>query len=1211
MSDITCFPDVPNNKFKQEQILENIFQLLESSSSTKELQDKINDILEKEIEKGTIVLDDKEISSIQDKLGAPLATLFLCNAQENFTSSNTSPAEIANAIISILCKLPKFDFGVYKINLNIDFQIIENLINLILQTLLDILINFISELLNIVVDLCEFTLDIGFGNTVEEFMNFIAKVGSGKGFDSVLDILSDIFSKFNIDFNTGNYIGATDESCAPAIVTIRPASEFLNSVSRVLSTKDICQLLNGGPSQNTLNKIREILSFEYPTLNNVLDTDEKVIDLYKTIGKYIDPSLCLTSPQTYENLCNFNDLESTKRELYKLRGLTEEQINEAIQADNERIKNKIFKVTNLINKLKQNPDSIFEDISTNLFCKNGTQGSLKLSDLKNLVTATTTLADFAYNKINSSYILDCEKTIESNIKFITKRKYIPKILDAYTTIDPETGLPDVLNDVINPAYLAEVDSGNKLFVVYDAKSSVIEELDTINTNKVSNFPDDGFVGDYADILENTAASKDIYKRKKGNWILGIVAEYKERVTPSSPSIDTIAIDETLQQKFSLEYSYNTSFNIQGINYKSYGYENATELFLKKTNTLPSFLTNNTLVSINDATTNLLDTKILQNAQFSLNSDGTNRNLTSDELSSINSSKIFYSGFYESEGPFRPTPDNIKNTISTFLPNLVISSTGKSTEEQVFYELTKDQLSDPSTAYVQFGVQFLNQIKDYNLQSVQNSDYQSFIDSYFIEGLLRVRRERDQFLDKFINDPCSLTVDSFEQPISPSASAIISELVRLFIKTEVIKNIVKDMPFLYTFDPYELVAKDDAFIEFILQTLKKQINDFTTTDKNFLQIMDDSIKSKFLTEYYANDLVVKDPITNEIYDYSEAEFSTDFKYRYFIKQEFINLLVSFRQAFKMVKGTTPINFEQYLYNNIYKSSNDLPNGFYLAAKYLSSDGREYSGVTTIDVAGLRDDLNIVKASLNLILKSNDYLYEVSAETENINSGFLAVEQTLFEQLKQKSQYQILINFCYNYSKYLSFNNINEIILLGKNSYESTKILLATSTTIKDLIFDLYNSSINPDAAVNECYSSTYSKDNFNNLPSGDFIKEMFLRYLAEAPVTIIKLLAEKFDPNISISNQIRNLVQMAASAATGNQIPILILPFVAGLWPVNWGGWGPPITSFGIPYIVVDTILFALALSELKVNKIKMFEINLNNFDVNIDFGLENPYAKVC
>jgi hypothetical protein len=1208
----TCFPAITNNTTIQQDILNDVFSLLEKSNSKKELQDKINNALQEEVGNGTINLESKDIGSISEKLGPALAALTVCKMQN---TAVISPADLANNIISFICNLPKFDFSLFKINLNIDISLLINeILDALLQIVLDILFSLLSELLNIVVDLCEFTLDIGISDSIESLLTGsfgdLLNLKLFNGLNSALDILTDIFARFGIDFDTGNYIGVVSDDCTPAINTIRPASQFLSSVSQILSSKELCQLLKGNPSQITIDNIKEILEFEYPALAKTLNTDEKIIQLFKAVGSYINPDACLTNPNSYENLCNFNNLEETKRELLSARGLTEQQINEVIEADNKRLQDKMLKVASLITDLRKNPDSIFDGVDTNLLCSGNKAGRLQLSDFTKIVGATKIAADTIYSRINSSYINDCQNVVESSVRFVTKRKFIPRVIDKLTVNNPETGDTVTLENALNPKFSVEVEGGNKFFVV---NREALRKTDVvIKTSGIQDFPEDSYIGDYSKIIADSNVYQQLYSSEGGNDIDGIVAEFKERV--SSTYSDDEEVDETTrgfaQSKFGLSYSTNVSNNIEGINSKLFKTEQTTELILKKDNVNVGFLTDNSLIRVNDSFTNRFDTNKLQNSNFEIN--GTTRAFTDEELSSLENKKAVYSNFYLSEGPFRPVDEEIKNTILQEIPNISITSYGLSSHEQAFYQLiNSDTTIYSSSFYSNVGAKFLNKINDFiNLQTSDNN-YTNFVDSYFIEGLLRVRREKEQFLDKFVNDPCSLSMESFGLDLTPVSSAIIEQLVRLFIKNHVIRNVVKNMPFLSYFDPYSLVEKDDAFIEFCLQTLSNEINNMTTSSQNFREIMNTSITASFLNEYERNNLTITDPITNKDYEYSEDEYSLDFKYRYFIKKEFMNLLQSFRQAYQMSNnGSLPYNYSQFMFDNIIKDEIE-PIGYNLVLTYIGTDKAKY---TYNRGSAFRSDVVAKSIRLSLILNDELQVYETYVETQvSIFDADPAGILNLYQKLKAKLEYKILTEFCFNYSKYLSFNHINQLITYSKNYYDSTKVLYATSKTIRDLIFEVYRGgSSNQIPQPNNCYTPDNPLDYSSLLPDGDFIKEMFLRLLAEVPFIIIKLLAETFDPNISITNQIRNLTSVAVSIGAGSQIKLPIFPFVAGLWPINFMGWGPPMNpSLGIPYLIVDTIQTALALANIKAKKLELFGNLQLTLDIGVEVSIENPYEKDC
>jgi hypothetical protein len=1215
MSIDSCFTDVPNNRFIQDAVIEEVFKILESSNTEKELQEKINNALEQEVTKGTISLDSKQINAISEKISPALAALTACKIEEGLNGTVT-PAQLANSITSFLCNLPKFDLKPFKIKFDFDLdKNIEKIADMFVQIFIDIMFSILSDLLTVVIDLCEFELDIGFGNQVEQALNntFLNLLGAKifGGFNLTIDILTNIFEKFDIDFGTGNYIGATGEDCTPAIRTIRPAGEFLGSVSQSLSSKEMCQLLNGNASQSTLNKVREILDFEYPTLSSVLDTEEKIIDLFSTIGNYINPTMCMVEPESFDNLCNFNDLTKVKQQLLEARGLTEAQVKEALDADSKRLKDKIFRIAELISNLKENPDSIFNNVTTNLLCSGGKPGKFKLSDFDEIVYSNKVLANTVYSKINESYLLDSQKTVENNIKFATKRRYIKKIRNSYTRMTAD-GNSEVINEpTINPLFIQEVEGGNKSFVVVD--SDVANRSSRLNKTTIENFPspsDDYYFGDYSKILETPKAHAELYSTDT-DYIVGIVVDYKQRINPLSSSVSEEEANSSFsKEQYGLQYGVNTNNNLVANAYKSYKIDSLTELVLKNPNTPAGFLTENSLININENSSTLFDLEKFNNVKFEIN--GEFRNLNQQELDSVESAKKFFSNFEQSEGPFRPVSTEIKSIVDDILETTDIILNGRSTQEQVFVELAKDSFTTTEEAYAahpHFALALSEKLHNFNLSALQKSDYESFSDLYFTEGLLRVKYEKDQYLNKFLNDPCSLTLESFETDISPAASALIGEMTRLFIKVHVIKNVIKNMAFLYHFDPYELVKHDDSFIEFTLQTLKNEIEDFTSRRQDFTSVMNIEINSKFKTEYEINDYSIYDPITNQEYNNDFEDFSIDFKYRYFIKKEFMGLLKSFRSAFFMLKRQQPATFDNFMVSTMI--TDDInPQGFNLVACYLDDKREKLRG--GISLSANKEDR--AYAAIFIVMNQEGRYYEqlVSSIKLQNNQEFYEVRDELVARLNTNDKYKILTHFCFNSSKYLSLNHINEVMVYAKNSYESISIFKITSKTIRDLIFQLL-ATTNPKAEDNNCYTSTDAANNALNLPDFDYLKELLARFIVEAPLTIIKLLAERFDPNISVTNQIRNLVEIGASAAAGQKVDLPILPFVLALWPVNWPtlwSYGPPITaSMGIPYLIIDTIQSSIALANIKLKRIDL--LTKYKLDFPKDDNIENPYPSEC
>lgn len=1235
---LSCLEDVPNNKFVQEKIVNSVFNLLESCTSQQELETRLNDALAADIEGGLVDLSDKQIGSLSDRVGPAISALTLCKLEQNI-DENVTASDIVNGIIDFLCNLPTFDFSLLKISFSFDIRaIIEAIKDALISVLLQLIMEILSELLTIALDLCELDLEFGTNDFIKSLLegSIVNFFGSRliNGVNFTIEILQDIFSSFGIDFTSGSIISANGDSCEPTNEELRPAGDFLSDVSQTLTTKELCQILKGIFSPTVLDKIKEILEYDYPTLSKILNTDEKIINLFSKIGGYISPDACLQNPQQYENLCNFKDLNDVKRNLLAARGLSQDQIDEFMEKDNKRLQDKLFNVANIIAKLKKDPNSLFDGASSvNLLCNNGKEGVLKLSDFENIVTHTKTLTNYVFEQINDTYKFDSQKVAQTTYTYTNTRKYIKKVVENYEVTDPITGEVNVIPKMLNPKYLIEIQGGNKSFIVTERKYSYDDYSKTapFNVATVKNIPSDGMLAYYYEASKDSSFTDSI-ENADDDTIIGVVAEFRERKTISAE--DVISDSEAgfsptpLPRPNGLSYGVaaDTDAVVDAVNKQNYSGSvefntkttSLTTLYLRKPDVPVDFLTENSFVKIYDSKVKQFDADVLKKFKIMYESplDETITPVAIGDLaddSTLENEKTLYSDFSISKGPFRPISNEIKDLVTATMPDFIINADGRSSQEQVFNELTKASISNPYEFYNNVSKEFLDQLKTISSDNIKQTDYQTFVDLFYVEGLLRLRYEKNQFLDKFLNDPCSMNTDSFLQNIGPLPSSLISVLERLFIKTHVIKNLVKNMPFLYKFDIYELVKNDDLFVEFTLQTLLNEIESYTTTKEDFKSLMDDSINSRFNEEYTKNNLSITDPFTEQLYDFSESEFSLDFRYRYFIKQEILNVLESFRQAYLMYKGEYPITFEDYLFDNVHQSlsDSDIPNGINLVLRNIRQSNGLPTSMSEARILAEAGVGTIIK--MNLVLKTDDYMYE----TEAVSSGYFSSENTnsLFQSLKETTEYKILMNFCFNTSKFMSFNHINELITYSKNLYDSDVILAPTSKKIRDLIFELYRAK---DTAKrdSDCYSSpTYNLDTNFNLPDMDFIKQLLLKLILEAPIIIIKLLAEQFDPNISITNKIRMLAELGAKAGlsaagvSGAQdLPLPILPFVAGLWPINFFGWGPPmIPMLGVPYVIIDTIETAVAIANLKLKK----EDTYNQFEIDFtgELNIENPFVR--
>ena len=121
------------------------------------------------------------------------------------------------------------------------------------------------------------------------------------------------------------------------------AASFIDDLFNVLTPVEICQLLEGNPSEKTLEIAQSLLRRLYPELG--LETKSQIVDFFQTLGNFIDFQLCrdILNEQipdtdlTVEDFLCEDESDSLREELLRQKGeMTEDQIKEQLAKDKER-----------------------------------------------------------------------------------------------------------------------------------------------------------------------------------------------------------------------------------------------------------------------------------------------------------------------------------------------------------------------------------------------------------------------------------------------------------------------------------------------------------------------------------------------------------------------------------------------------------------------------------------------------------------------------------------------------------------------------------------------------------------------------------------------------------------------------------------------------------------------------------------------------------
>ena len=81
------------------------------------------------------------------------------------------------------------------------------------------------------------------------------------------------------------------DSGLPSPVQASEMQNMLDDVSLLLTPYEICTLINGTASKNTLNIVRSLILRMYPNFN--LKSKTKLADFFKALGKMINPRICI------------------------------------------------------------------------------------------------------------------------------------------------------------------------------------------------------------------------------------------------------------------------------------------------------------------------------------------------------------------------------------------------------------------------------------------------------------------------------------------------------------------------------------------------------------------------------------------------------------------------------------------------------------------------------------------------------------------------------------------------------------------------------------------------------------------------------------------------------------------------------------------------------------------------------------------------------
>jgi len=453
----TCFPQIEFNEVIQDKIVKSIFDKLSTCTDEKDLRYNIDSILEEKSNQGLISLDAvRKTSDFKAQSNLLLECAFAETTKLVDENIKIDAAYVVSGITKFICNPPTFDFP--SIDLSFQFSLKELFIKLLfdlIDLLMQLIMQIIQQILNILLNICETNFE-GLQQGYENILNIVTtsfQKNMQVGLDDIKKTLDTIFHTFGFNSDGTIINDSRFPTCDVALDSIRPVNDFLNDLSMMLTPYEICSLFEGYPSRETVNLANELLGTEYPLLQTRLSDDYIIRDFFFKIGQLVPVSVCRDIRTTYENndfatTCSteLSDREAVKLSILKKNGHTEEQSKALLQRERERYSKRFKDLGSFIAKFNNNPDSVFDGVSSNIFCKDNKAGSVSLKSIPSMVNTTKKIANSFFDVVKSAHYGDSLNIQDIYFKKATKRvkrtRFAttdnPVIINGYTMVEGDT-----------------------------------------------------------------------------------------------------------------------------------------------------------------------------------------------------------------------------------------------------------------------------------------------------------------------------------------------------------------------------------------------------------------------------------------------------------------------------------------------------------------------------------------------------------------------------------------------------------------------------------------------------------------------------------------------------------------------------------------------------------------------------------------------------
>ena len=542
MTDLSCY-NMPNNVLAQK-LKNELFDKLISCSSEEQVHDTLLSLVREKIEDGSIDIESiRTLQSVNDTA----TLLYACSINQqapNFANINFELSDALQEVVGLLCNLPHFDLPEVSFRFpDLHEGIIQALIQALLQFAIQLLVSLMMELLQIIIDFCNLgASSLAFG--VANLIDILEKSANG-AIQNLESFLETVFGLFGIKMD-GNV--AVVEQLNPDICVEdqiqnngKSSKQFLNDISMMLTPSEICSLINGNPTNETLDLIEELIEFDYNQFKTIFINKDRLKLFFQTLGRIVDPRICerLENLPRNENLCVSEEADNLRTSFLIKKGistgeepLTQSQIKTELDKERQRNRQRLERVAETMIAIKKSPNSIFEQANKQLFCENGKKGLISPKDVPVLVHSSNKTIDKTFASVTKNYVKEINN-IQSAFILNTRSKVEGETIQKYVDVTYE--LPDG----------QKVNAVNTLNIDYTKATTVYgpEYCDFEGNTDFNSLKDYGYevFSDNSEVIDIEQTEANIVKRRvirivKYDSVNKLTPKYRNAILPENINI---------------------------------------------------------------------------------------------------------------------------------------------------------------------------------------------------------------------------------------------------------------------------------------------------------------------------------------------------------------------------------------------------------------------------------------------------------------------------------------------------------------------------------------------------------------------------------------------------------------------------------------------------------------------------------------------------